>query len=62
VGDLGGGPAKLEDDDEGGEIGDPHPLWSVVTTSQTRVKYEGKGDKYTDSACKGGGIRGMRSG
>lgn len=42
MGNLGGCPSKLEDDYEGGEVGDTDPLWSVQITAQALVKYEGE--------------------
>ena len=46
MGDLGGGPAKLEDDDEGDEIGETHPVWGVHVTTQAWVEDEGEGNKH----------------
>lgn len=40
VGDLSGGPAELEDDDERGEVGEAHPLRHHVVAAHTRVEDE----------------------
>lgn len=42
MGNLGGRPSKLEDDDEGGEVGETDPLWSVQITTQALIKYKGE--------------------
>lgn len=48
MGDLGGSPAELEDDDEGDEVDETGPLWSVLTTADTLIKDEGERDDDAD--------------
>lgn len=50
VGDLRGGPAKLEDDDEWGKVDQAGPLRSVRVTAQALVEDEGKGHHHTQRA------------
>ena len=52
MGDLGGGPAELEDDDEGDEVDEAGPLWRVEITADTLVKDEGEGQQDADSSWK----------
>lgn len=44
VGDLGRGPAELEDDDEGDEVDETRPLRSVLATAHTLIKDKGERD------------------
>lgn len=46
VGDLCGGPAELEDHDEGREIGELGPLRRVGATRQTRREDEAEGEEH----------------
>lgn len=52
VRDLSGGPAKLEDDDEGGKVNNLSPLRSVVVTGQAGVENEGERYTNTNSSWK----------
>lgn len=52
VGDLGRSPAKLENDDEGGEVEKAGPLWSVLAAAYTLVKNERERDHNADCTCK----------
>lgn len=45
--DLSGCPAKLEDDDEGGEVNDLGPLCGVVGAGQAGVKNERERQEHT---------------
>lgn len=47
VGDLGCGPAELENDDEWNKVGQTGPLRGVVTASQTSVEDEGEGQQHS---------------
>lgn len=49
---MGRSPSKLEDDDEGDEVDEGGPLWSVFTTAYTLIKDEGERDHNADRACK----------
>lgn len=46
VGDLSGGPANLENDDEGDKVDLTGPLRGVGTASQTLVEDEGEGQQH----------------
>ncbi len=50
MGNLGGRPSKLEDDDERGEVSETDPLWSVQITAQALVKYKGERQQDTNSS------------
>lgn len=52
VWDLCGCPAKLEDDDEGGEVDNLKPRRSFGGTQQAGVENEGEGHKNTNSSWK----------
>lgn len=52
VWDLRGCPAKLEDDDEGGEINDLGPLSGPVGAGQAGVKNKGERHENTDGSWK----------
>lgn len=47
VGDLSGGPAELEDDDEWDEVGQTGPLRGTGTAAQTLVEDEGEGQQHS---------------
>lgn len=51
VGDLRGGPAELEDDDKGHEVGEAGPLRGVGAAAQTLVEDEGEGEQHAHRPC-----------
>lgn len=50
VRNLNGGPAKLEDDDEGDEVGHAGPLRGDGAAAHTLVKNKGEGKQHTQRA------------
>lgn len=50
VGDLRGGPAELEGDNEGPVVEEGGPLWGGRPTAQARAEDEGEGQQDTDGA------------